>query len=142
MRPVQPSKLGDALGVVKLSPSFIWGTHSHALAFNSGFLAKICFFFLLDGGLKPPSMGGEVASSGGWEYFASGRQTDIIIPPDTGVLTCFTPPFHLALPTMTQFGEWSYTLEVHYLPASMGLDIIPSTSHTCSFQGPWPHHLT
>ena len=60
-----------------------------------------------------------------------------------GVLTCFTPlPFCLALPTMNQFSDWSYTLGVHYSSASMGLEIIPSASYTCSFQGPWPHHLT
>ena len=35
---------------------------------------------------------------------------------------------------MTQFGEWSYTLEVQYLPASMGLDVIPSASHMCSLK--------
>ena len=78
-------------------------------------------------------MGSEGPSSGGWEYFTSGRQTDVIILPDMGVLTCFTPLFHLALPTMTQFGEWSYTLGVNYLPASMGNDIIPSASCMCSF---------
>ena len=31
---------------------------------------------------------------------------------------------------------------VHYLPTSMGIDIIPSTLHTCSFQGLQPHHFT
>ena len=31
---------------------------------------------------------------------------------------------------------------VHYLPASTGIDIVPSTLHTCSFQGLQPHHVT
>ena len=32
------------------------------------------------------------SSSGGWEYSTSGRETGIVIPPDMGVLTSFTPP--------------------------------------------------
>ena len=31
---------------------------------------------------------------------------------------------------------------VHYPPASMGIDIIPSTLCTCSLWGLWPHHIT
>ena len=31
---------------------------------------------------------------------------------------------------------------VHYLPTSMGIDVIPSALHTCSYQGLQPHHIT
>ena len=54
-------------------------------------------------------MGGKGPSSGGWEYSTSGRYKGIVIPLDMGVLTHFTPPFCLALSTMTQFGEWSHS---------------------------------
>ena len=33
-------------------------------------------------------------------------------------------------------------LWVHYLPASMGIDVIPSALHTCSFQNLQPNHFT
>ena len=33
-------------------------------------------------------------------------------------------------------------LEVHYLPASMGMDIIPFALNMCSFWGLLPHHVT
>ena len=33
-------------------------------------------------------------------------------------------------------------LGVHYPPASMGIDIIPSALHMCSFQGLQPNHIT
>ena len=33
-------------------------------------------------------------------------------------------------------------LGVHYPPASMGIDIVPSALRTCSFQGLQPHHIT
>ena len=33
-------------------------------------------------------------------------------------------------------------LGIHYLPASMGIDIIPPALCTCSFLGLQPHHIT
>ena len=33
-------------------------------------------------------------------------------------------------------------LGVHYLPASMGIDIVPSALRMCSFQGLQPSHIT
>ena len=33
-------------------------------------------------------------------------------------------------------------LGVHYLPVSMGIDVIPSALHTCSFQSLQPNHIT
>ena len=33
-------------------------------------------------------------------------------------------------------------LGVHYLPMSMGIDVIPSVLHTCSFQSLQPDHFT
>ena len=31
---------------------------------------------------------------------------------------------------------------VHYLPVSIGIDVIPSALCMCSFQGLKPHHIT
>ena len=36
----------------------------------------------------------------------------------------------------------SIVLGIHYLPVSMGIDIIPSALHTCSFWGLQPNHIT
>ena len=33
-------------------------------------------------------------------------------------------------------------LGVHYLPASMGIDVIPSALHMCPFRGLQPDHIT
>ena len=68
----------------------------------------------------------------------------LVPPPDMeGYLPGSLPPPCLALPAMTQFGEWlCLSLGVHYLPASMGIDVTPSTRCTCSFQCLLPHHIT
>ena len=54
----------------------------------------------------------------------------------------FHSPHFLALPTMTQFMIHYIPLGVHYPPASMGIDIIPSALHMCSFQSLQPSHIT
>ena len=72
-----------------------------------------------------------------------GRQT-LLFFQTQGLLTHFTHPLFL-------FGVAYHDpilsigcipLGVHYPPASMGIDIIPSTLHTHSFQGLQPHHIT
>ena len=59
-----------------------------------------------------------------------------------GYLPISLPHFCLALPNVTQFHDWLHSLGVHYLPASMGIDIVPSALCTCSFWGLQPHHIT
>ena len=60
-----------------------------------------------------------------------------------GLLTHFTPPFYV-----WPFLPWPSSMigciphGVSYLPASMGIDIVPSALCTCSFQGLQPHHIT
>ena len=71
------------------------------------------------------------------------REVDyLVLLSDIGVTYPFHPPFCLALPTMTQFCDWSHSSWVHYPPASMGIDIIPSALCMCSFQGLQPSHIT
>ena len=59
-----------------------------------------------------------------------------------------TYPFHSPLFSVWPCLLWPSSVSgcichgVHYLPASMGIDIIPSTLHTCSFRGLQPHHIT
>ena len=60
-----------------------------------------------------------------------------------GILTHFTPPFHVwpcLLWPSSVIGH--IPLEVHYLPVSTGINIIPSALCMCSFQGLQPHHIT
>ena len=60
-----------------------------------------------------------------------------------GLLTHFTPP-HFIWPCL----PWSSSvighipLVVHYLPASMGIDVIPSALCMCSFRSLQPNHIT
>ena len=72
------------------------------------------------------------------------READyFILHSDMGVTYLFHSP-HFVWPCL----PWPslvighILLWVHYLPASMGIDIIPSALHTCSFQSLQPHHLT
>ena len=72
------------------------------------------------------------------------REVDyIVILSDTGITYQFHSP-HFVWPCL----PWSSSvighipLGAHYLPASTGIDIIPSALHTCSFQGLQPHHIT
>ena len=59
-----------------------------------------------------------------------------------------TYPFHSPLCFVWPCLPWPSSVSghihcrVHCLPASMGIDIIPSALHTCSFQGLQPHHIT
>ena len=57
LRPVPPSELGDTLGIVQLSPLFIWGACTHVPAVNSGFLASFGFSSFWMEGMKPPIYG-------------------------------------------------------------------------------------
>ena len=60
-----------------------------------------------------------------------------------GLLTHFTPPISIwpCLPRPSSvIGH--IPLGVHYLPASTGIDVIPSALCTCSIQGLQPHHIT
>ena len=60
-----------------------------------------------------------------------------------GLLTHFTPPIYVwpcQLWPSSMIG--CIPLGVHYLPASMGIDVIPSALSTCSFWGLQPHHVT
>ena len=71
-----------------------------------------------------------------------GRQT-LLFFLTWGSLTHFTPPFFVwpCLPWPSSvIGH--IPLGVHYLPASMGIDVIPSTLHMHSFWGLQPHHIT
>ena len=87
-------------------------------------------------------MGSEGPPSGGWEYSTSGRQTDIIIPPDTGG----TYPFHSPL------FVWPCQLWLSIVIGCILLGFIICQHqwalkpfplpHMCSFWGPQPHHLT
>ena len=61
-----------------------------------------------------------------------------------GVLTYFTPPLCFVWPCLPWPSSMSGCIHcgVHYLPARMGIDVIPSTLHMCSFWGLQPHHIT
>ena len=61
-----------------------------------------------------------------------------------GVLTHFTPPFCFVWLCLLWPSSVSGCIchAVHYLPVSMGIDVITSALHTCSFQGLQPHHIT
>ena len=72
------------------------------------------------------------------------REVDyIVILPDMGVTYPFHSP-HFVWPCLpwpsSMIGD--IPLGVHYLPASMGIDVIPSALCTCSFWGLQPHHIT
>ena len=72
------------------------------------------------------------------------READyFILHSDMGLLTHFTPPilFGLAYHDPVQwFGRIPHW--VHYPPASMGIDIMPSALWTCSFWSLQPNHFT
>ena len=103
----------------------------------------LVFSFLLDGGYEAtPLQMARVPLLVGWSILHQGGRLTLSFLWHGGTYPFHSPPFYLALPTMIQFGDWSYTLGVHYLPAPTGLDVVPSISCMCSFQGPWPHHLT
>ena len=72
------------------------------------------------------------------------READyFVLHTDMGV----TYPFHLphsvgpCLPWPSSVSD-SIPLWVHYLPVSMGIDVVPSALHMCSFQGLQPNHFT
>ena len=70
-----------------------------------------------------------------------GRQT-LLFFLTLGLLTHFAPPcFCLALPTMTQFCDWSHS-SWGSLSVSQALTSLPSALCMCSFQGLQPHHIT
>ena len=79
-----------------------------------------------------PSMGGKGPSSGGWEYSSSGRDTGIVIPPDMGVPTHFTPPLVWPCQPWPSLVTGCIHLGVHYPPASMGIDICVDVSFCCN----------
>ena len=62
---------------------------------------------------------------------------------DTGITYLFHSP-HFTWPCLpwpsSMIGH--IPLGVHYPPASMGIDVIPSTLHMCSFQSLQPNHIT
>ena len=60
-----------------------------------------------------------------------------------GLLTHFTPP-HFVWPCLLWPSSVSghIPLGVHCLPASMGIDVVPSAFCTCSFWGLQPSHIT
>ena len=60
-----------------------------------------------------------------------------------GLLTHFTAP-HFVWPCLLCPSSMSgcIPLWVHYPPVSMGIDIIPSALHMCSFQSLQPNHFT
>ena len=60
-----------------------------------------------------------------------------------GLLTHFTPPCFVwpCLPWPSSMSD-HLCCWVHYLPVSMGTDIIPSALCMCSFWGLQPHHIT
>ena len=72
------------------------------------------------------------------------REVDyIVLLSDMGLLTHFTPAYfvwHCLLWPSSVIGH--IPVGVHYLPASMGIDIIPSALCTCSFWGLQPNHVT
>ena len=61
-----------------------------------------------------------------------------------GLLTHFTLPLFYIWPCL----PWPSSMSggthcrVHYLPASPGIDVVPSALQMCSFQGLQPHHIT
>ena len=66
-----------------------------------------------------------------------------ILHSDTRLLTHFTLP-HFVWPCLLWPSSvvGNIPLLVHYLPASMGIDVIPSALCTCSFQSLQPNHFT
>ena len=72
----------------------------------------------------------------------SERQTTLSFTLTWILLTHFTPNF--VWPCLLQPSSviGCIPLLVHYLPASTGIDVIPSALHICSFQNLQPHHLT
>ena len=72
------------------------------------------------------------------------READyFILHSDMGVTCPFHSP-HFIWPCLpwTSSVIGCIPLCVHYLPASMGIDIIPSALHTCSFLSLQPNHFT
>ena len=61
-----------------------------------------------------------------------------------GLLTHFTPLLFYVWSCLPWPSSVSGCIHhgVHYPPASMGIDIIPSALCTCSFWGLQPHHIT
>ena len=123
-------------GLSNCPPFVIWGACPHALAVDSGSLTNLVFSSFWMEGIKPPS-------SGGWEYSTSGRQTDVVLPPDMGVLTYpFNSPFLFGLANCDQV----WRLIVYSwcsLSASINGPWCHSLCLTYAFlPSPWPHHLT
>ena len=119
------------------------GACPHALAVNSGFF--IVFVFVIsDGGYKatPLQVVRVPLSVGRSILHQRGRQMLSFLL-TWGLLTHFTPLFYV-WPCLLWPSSMSGCIHygAHYLPASMGIDIIPSALHTCSFWGQHPHHIT
>ena len=99
--------LGGYLTVPSL---FLWWACPLAVAVHSGFLASLCFFVVFNGGYEatplwtarvPLLVGGSILHQGGRQallFLLTWRYLPISLP-----------PLCLALPTITQFGEWLHS---------------------------------
>ena len=143
LRAIQPSNLRDTLGVVQPPPIF-WWTHPHALAVGFGFFVNSGFSSSLMEGMKPPLF------RQWWSLFLwvgvfciKGEDASSSLSPMWKGTYPFHSP-HLVWPCQPwpSLVSGHIYLGIHYLPASMGIDVTPSMACTCSFQCPWPHHVT
>ena len=123
-------------------PLFPWQACPCALAVNSGFLANFGFSSFWMEGMKPP-LYGQQGSLFWWVGVFCVREGDRHCHPSwhRGYLPISLLP-SLALPTMTQFSEWSYSFWGSLSASINGPWLLPSTTHACSFWGQWPHHFT
>ena len=107
LRAIQSSNLGDTLGVVQ--PPHLLASMSSCFVCQFQVFFLFQFFIVFNGGYEatplwvvrvPLPVGGSILHQGGRCQFFP-------FPNVEGYLTVSLPPSCLALPTMTQFGEWS-----------------------------------
>ena len=111
--------------------------------YNSGFLASSCFLSSSMEGMKPPLYRWQ-GSLFWWVGVFCIREVDRHCHSSWhgGYLPISLPPFVWPCQLWPSLVSGHIQCGVHYLPASMGIDVIPSALCMCSFWGLQPHHLT
>ena len=131
-------------GLSNCYPIFsLMSTSSCALAVDSSFLASSNFLSSSMEGMKPPLYGWQ-GSLFWWVGVFCIREVDRHCHSSwcRGYLPISLPPFVWPCQLWPSSVSGCIQHGVHYLPASMDIDIIPSALHMCSFWGLQPHHLT
>ena len=114
------------------------------LAVNSGFLVNFHFFIIFNGGYKAtplqvarvPLLVGESIPCQrcrqALSFLLTWGYLPVLLPP-CSVWPCLPWPSSMS----GCIGHW-----VHYVLASMDIDVFPSALHMCSFWSLQPHHIT